>query len=416
MKIVGFSEGARGEYAGIVSVPTILASAAAQGHNAVLVLGGDMPPGKEQFVVSDCSSAQTRREGLGTFGAICVKVVGSRWVFNPAILWRFRKLVKDADFVSLHSLYSFPVLAGYLLARFYGKPYGLWPHGVLAPFQRRISVRKKTVYNRLFADCILRNASVIFFSSQGERDGAADLKLRPPSVIVPDGFDADEFSSLPERGRFRSHFLNGHDGPLVLFLARLHATKGLDLLIEAMRRVVAARPEAQLAIVGPHDPPSFDKQVLEWIKQSGIEDRTVVTGNADAQVRLEAFADADLYVLPSHAESFGFSIFEAMACGVPVLVSETLNYGTELARNGAGLALARTPEAFAEAIVNLIDRPDLRREMGARGRVYARQYPIEKTGEKLAKATESILQRKAFPAEVFPRPGWSVAGTLVKME
>jgi glycosyltransferase involved in cell wall biosynthesis len=404
VKIVGFAEGVRGDSPGIVSIPTILNSTAARGHAVVLLMGGRVNPGKESFVVPDSASALERKEGSGTFGIVCIKA-RSRWRFCPSILWRFSGLVREADFVTLHSLYSFPVLAGYLLARFHRKPYGIWPHGVLAPFQRQIGVHKKWVYNTLFANRILKNASVIFYSAEGEREEAAPLGFRTPSVIVPDGFNAEEFNVLPARGRFRMRFLNGHTGPMVLFLARLNAKKGLDLLIKAMQRVIATRPDTRLAIVGPPDPASFNKQVLQWIRESGIESQTVLPGVAGPQMRLEAFADADVYVLPSYAENFGFSVFEAMACGVPVVVSETLNYASQLARSGAGIALPRVAEKFSAGIVDLIDRPDIRHEMGVCGRLFARQYSLEETGAKVAETIDSIVQRRPLPADLAPMMG-----------
>jgi glycosyltransferase involved in cell wall biosynthesis len=407
MKIVGFAEGARDDCAGLVAVPMILSSTATRGHNVVLVLAGRPIPGRENFVVPNFDSALERKEGFGSFGIVTVDA-RTRWAFSPSMLWRCNKVVRDADFVTLHSLYSFPVLAGYLLARLHGKPYGIWPHGVLAPIQRNISVGKKYIYNKLCADRILRNASVIFYSAQGEREEAANLGLHTPSVIVPDGFNPDEFATLPERGRFRKRFLNGHEGPLVLFLARLHAKKGLDLLIQAMKSVIAERPDARLAIVGPPDPVSFNKQVVRWVKENGIEVQTVVPGVADREMRLEAFADADVYALPSYAENFGFSIFEAMACGVPVVVSENLNYAAEIAQTRAGLAVPRTPQQFSEAILSVLDQPDVRSEMGSCGRLLARKYSLEETGAKVETTLESILRQRPFPPELAPI---SVAGS-----
>jgi len=297
------------------------------------------------------------------------------------------------------------VLAGYLLARFHRKPYGFFPHGVLATFQRKVSVRKKFVYNRLFADRILKNASVIFYSAEGEREEAAALGIHAPSVVIPDGFDAENFSKLPERGAFRKRFLSGHSGPLILFLARLNAKKGLDLLIKAMKRVLTERPDARLAIVGPPDPPSFHKQVMQWLKESDIESETVLTGMADPKLRLVAYADADLFVLPSHAENFGHSIFEAMSCGVPIVVSDTLNFAGVFRESGAGLVLPRTPEAFSNAIVSLIENPDLRLEMGKLGRSCSGRYSLEMTGSKVAAAAESALHRKQFPPDLAPMMG-----------
>jgi len=407
VRIIGFVEGTRSDEPGIVGVPMILKSTAAHGHSVVLLMGGFPSLGSEKFVVSDSDGALLRKEGNGTFGIVNMRA-WTHWRFCPAMLWRYSRLVREADFVTLHSLYSFPVLAGYLLARIHRKPYGIWPHGVLAPFQRQISARKKWGYNKLFGRRILEKASVIFYSAEGEREEAAALALRAPSVVIPDGFDAESFATLPRRGCFRERFLKGHTGPLILFLARLNAKKGIDLLIEAMRRVVAERPEARLAIVGPSDPPSFNNLVLQWVKEAGIESQTVIPGMANSTMRLEAYADADVFALPSHAENFGHSIFEAMACGVPVVVSETLNFAEEISRTGAGLALPRTPEAFSASIIDLIDRPVTRREMGNCGQLLARQYSLEVTGAKVAIAAQSILDRCLFPADLAPMIGASI--------
>ena len=402
MKIVGFVEGARGDSPGIVGVPQILKSTAAQGHEVILLMGGLPSLGSDKYVVRDSQGALERKEGKGKFGIISIKA--SRfWFFCPSILWRFRRLVREADFVTLHSLYSFPVLAGYLLARFHRKPYGISPHGVLAPFQRAVSAHKKWIYNKVFANRILQNASVIFYSAEGEREEASALKLQPPSVLVPDGFDPSEFSSLPERGEFRRRFFDGYKGPLVLFLARLNAKKGLDLLIAAMQRVIAERPDVRLAIVGPPDPISFNKEVLRWVKENGIESQTVLAGAADREMRLQAFADADVYVLPSHAENFGFTIFEAMACGIPVVVSDTLNFASDFARGGVGFVMPRTPEAFSDAIIKLVDQPELRQEMGARGRILVHKYSLDETGAKVAKTVDSIVHQRPFSEDLVPR-------------
>ena len=401
MKIAGFAEGTRGGGPGLVGTIMILKSTAAHGHNVVLLMGGKVTPGRENFIASDADSALALKEGDGSFGIVSVKA-RTHWRFCPSMLWRFSKLVRSSDFVTLHSLYSFPVLAGYLLARLHRKPYGIWPHGVLAPFQRSVSARKKWIYNKLFADRILHNAAVIFYSAEGEREEAAPLRLPTPSVIVPDGFNAEEFADLPARGLFRARFLNGHTGPLVLFLARLNAKKGLDLLIRAMGRVIAEKPDVRLAIVGPPDPPSFNREVLQWVKKNGIESQTSLPGMADPQMRLEAYADSDLFVLPSHAENFGNSIFEAMASGIPVVVSDTLNYAAEFAKSGAGLAVPRTAEDFFTAIMKLLDQPEARSEMGTCGRVCARRYSLEETGAKIAKTIESVLLRRPFPDDLVP--------------
>ncbi len=243
----------------------------------------------------------------------------------------------------------------------------------------------------------------MFFSAEGERDETSALNLRVPSVIVPDGFDSAEFSVLPPRGRFRERFLGGHDGPLILFLARVNAKKGIDVLIAAMKEVVDRHPDARLAVVGPPDPASFGKQVEQWIADSGISSCIVDPGAADHSMRLEAFTDADIYALPSHAENFGFSVFEAMACGVPVVVSETINYAHEIAQSGAGLSVPRNPEEVSAAIIRLLEDEKLRRSMGDRGKILAKKYSLEETGRKIAATIQAVVNRSPIPENVAPR-------------
>lgn len=401
MKVLSFVEGANPHKGGLglVGVPMIAKSLADRGHEEVLVIGGRINPGRESFVQPDVDSASKQRSGLGRFGIVTF-VAWERWAFAPAILWRLRRYAREADFITLHSLYSFPVLAGYLLARLYRKPYGLWPHGVLLPAQRRISVGKKKIYDWLIARRIISQASALFFAARGEREEAYKLGLTPPSVVIPHGFDAREFERLPPRGQFRVKYLDGHEGPLLLYLSRLNAKKGLDLLVKAFALVINQMPNTRLAIVGSGDPPGFESEVKGWLREHSVENRTVMPGLLVGQERLQAFADADVFVFPSEAENFGFAMFEAMASCIPVVVSDTLDYSGEVQRYEAGLVMERKPQAFASAIVRLLNDRYLRKRMGENGLQLVRAYSWENCGERIERVIQCILQGQALPPDL----------------
>jgi len=413
MTIISFVEGAAAARGGmgIVGVPAILRSVAIRGHHAALILAGPVNPRQKEYVVPDVPGALRRQDGAGAFGIVNFSARPT-WAFAPSILWRVRQKVRAADIITLHSLYSFPVFAGYLLARWYRKPYAIWPHGVLAPFQRRVSKGRKWLYDRLVARRILNHASVLLYSAAGEREEVQDLSLQPPSVVVADGLDSGDYANLPPRGQFRTKRLAGHEGPLVAFLARLNVKKGLDLLLKSMALVLKAFPEARLAIVGPPDPPTFENQVRRWIEDTGVGSQTVVTGMVTHQEKLELLADADVFVLPSEAENFGHSVFEAMASGIPVVVSDALNYAQEIARAGAGFASRRDPPSFAARIGELLADSALRNVMGAKGKVFARGYSSEQTGETLETIFRAIIERRPLPSAAVqppaPRTGLSI--------
>jgi glycosyltransferase involved in cell wall biosynthesis len=187
---------------------------------------------------------------------------------------------------------------------------------------------------------------------------------------------------------------------MLLFLARLNAKKGLDILLQTMARVAARCPDVRLAIVGPPDPPSYEEKVHQWISENHVETTAILTGRVTPAGRLEALADADIFVLPSEAENFGFSVFEAMASRVPVVVSDTLNYAEEIQNSGAGFSVPRDPDRFAEAIFRLLDNPELRREMGAKGLEMALRFSSEATGGNVERVLNSIVNALPLPADL----------------
>lgn len=401
MTVIGFMEGTHPSKGGLglVGVPTILRGLAGRGHRVALVTSGGCTPGREHFLTGGLEEALKRGEGAGNFGMVTFKSVGA-WGFSPRMLWKTSRYVRNSDFVSLHSLYSFPVLVGYLLAKLHGVPYGLWPHGVLANVQRRVSARRKRIYDALIGRSILRDADVLFFSATGERIDSTAVGLISPSVIIPDGIDLSEFTMLPPRGGFRNKYLRGYQGPLVISVGRLNSKKGLDLLIESMAKVMKHRSDVRLAIIGPPDPVDYLERVMCRVRDCQIESSTVVTGAIDPREKLEAVVDADLFVSASEAENFGFSIFEAMACEKAVVVSDTIDYASEISRSGAGFAVQRDVMSFASSIVKLLADHNLREAMGKHGRQLAGRYSWVSTGAKLERAIRSVLDRRPLPSDL----------------
>ncbi|TFG50745.1 MAG: glycosyltransferase [Candidatus Brocadiia bacterium] len=407
MKIFSFVEGAnpRKGGLGLVGVPWIAKSVAERGHQVVLNIAGYPNPGTEKWVQPDVRTALECKMGAGKYGIVTYPCIIQRWAFSPAMLRAYLPYIRDVDFIILHSTYSFPVLVGYLLARRFHKPYGLWPHGIFAPIQRQISGRKKKIYNGLIARAIMDNASVLFYSAKGEREEADSLNFKAPSVIVPHGLNFDDFVSLPPRGTFRSRYMAGHSGPLVLFLSRINQKKGLDILARAFALVLERLPNARLAIVGSSDPPQFEDRAMSWIKESGISDFVVMPGLLVGEDKMQAFADADVFVLPSQAENFGFAVFEAMASRIPVVISDTLDYAKEVDSHQAGISVPRNPQAFANAIVRILTDKDLHRELGQNGFSLARTYSWDKTGERVERTIECILRGEPLPPDLIMQEG-----------
>lgn len=398
--MLGFCEGARADSGGIglIGVPGIHAALAARGHRDALAIAGDPMPSAKSMLTSRLDSVFDS-DAESASGAVTFPAFG-RWCFAPGMYHGAARAASRADFLTMHSIFSYPVLVGYLLARRFRKPYGVWPHGVLAPIQRQVSSGKKAVYNALISRRILDSAAVLFFSAPGEREEARDLGFTAPSLVIPHGIDVAQFAEPPEPDLFRRKYLAGHRGPVVLYLGRLNAKKGIDSLIAAMAHVLREEPGAKLVIAGGPDPPAFAENVARWIRAAGVEEATVVTGILDESDKRAAFADCDVFVMPSIAENFGFSMFEAMACRRAVVCSDTINYADEVRRHDAGLVVPRTPEAIAGAVVRLLRDPEYRAGVANRGFALANKYSWNACGERLETTIQCILTKRPFPSEL----------------
>jgi glycosyltransferase involved in cell wall biosynthesis len=402
VNVLGFCEGAREDAGGIglIGVPGIHRALADRGHRDALVVGGRPMPSAEPLLKKSFQEIFCSPDPKAT-GVVSFPAYG-HWYFSPAMYRATAPWVDKTDFLTMHSVFSYPVLVGYMLARRFRKPYGVWPHGVFAPVQRRVSPGKKALYGLAVSQRILRSASILFYSAEGEREEAKGLGLTAPSLIIPHGIDVKQFAALPSPGTFRSKYLAGHRGPLILYLGRLNTKKGLDLLVASMARVVGDMPGAKLAIAGGGHPLEFADEVKGWIRSAGIGESCVMTGILDETDKRAALADCDVFVLPSEAENFGFSMFEAMACRRPVVCSDTINYANEVSQRDAGIAVPRNADAMSRAILELLREEHRRRTVGGNGLALAADYSWESCGKRVEAAIESILAQRPFPLTLRP--------------
>jgi glycosyltransferase involved in cell wall biosynthesis len=290
-------------------------------------------------------------------------------------LWRWaRDSLNKFDLVHIHGLYRFPPTYCARQARQQGIPYIITPHGALDPYlytKSSTSLGLKRLYEHWLDLPNLHNASAIHYTAEDERRLAAFLDLRSPSFVVPIGVDFTPFEHLPKPGPFRATLGVGTD-PLVLFLGRLHHKKGLDVLIPAFDQVRRDLPHARLAIVGPAND-GYNDQVRAWVRAHGLERAVEFVEFLTGQDLVQAYVDADIFVLPSYTENFGLTVVEAMASGLPVIISRHVNIHHEVAADGAGLVTECNPDAMARAILGLLNDPDRCRQMGESGRRAARR-------------------------------------------
>ena len=304
-----------------------------------------------------------------------------------------RALRADAgkfDLMHLHSLYMYHDRAGAAAARRAGIPYIVRPHGTLDPYIFKRRRTRKAIFEWWFQNRVLEQAAALHYTTEDEWRLAAPVSRNPHGFVVPNGLDTDEFADLPEKGAFRAKHPEIGNRPIVLFLGRLNFKKGLDLLAPAFGRVLAAGHDAHLVIAGPDD--DMAEKTRGWLAAADALDRTTFTGMITGDDKLAALVDASMFVLPSYSENFGIAVAEAMACGLPVIISYAVYFLQEDESAEAGLVGPCDIDITARNIMQILDNPARASEMGANGiRLVRDRYSWDGIAPTLEKAYEDVL-------------------------
>lgn len=296
-------------------------------------------------------------------------VVFAPLLLSPAMGRWLAGSLNGFDIVHIHGLYRFPPTYAAWQARRQGVPYIIRAHGSLDPYLYDKSSRSlwvKRLYERWFDLPNLRAAGAIHYTAEKERERAAFLKVRAPSFVVPNGLHWDRYRELPARGALRARWGLG-EAPLVLFLGRLHAVKGLELLIPAFDALRQRVPGVQLVIAGPEND-DYGQQVRGWVRERALDAAVHFVGSLHGAAVLQAYVDADVFALPSYTESFGMTVIEALACALPVVISDQVNIHAEVSSAGAGLVTSCDANEVTAALELLLCDADRRRAMGDAGR------------------------------------------------
>lgn len=271
---------------------------------------------------------------------------------SPDMLIRLPRFVASADLVHLTATYSFPTLPVLALARIFGRPVVWSLRGAVQATAEWPASPNRWIKRRFedFARLLAPRRMVLHVTSQAELE-ASSARLRGYTcAMIPNSVDIPDV--LPGRvwrpdGKTR-----------LLFLSRLHEKKGIEVLIDVVRHL----PQGfELNICGTGDP----DYVAALRARADDDPRIIFSGEVTGQAKEDAFAVADIFVLPSFSENFGIAIAEALARAVPV-VTTVFTPWSELEEKGAGRNIHPKTDELRQTLLDLVNA-DLA-AMGAKGR------------------------------------------------
>jgi glycosyltransferase involved in cell wall biosynthesis len=273
--------------------------------------------------------------------------------------------VSDFDLLHIHALFSFAAIPASYWATRRGVPYIVRPLGTLNEWgmtHRRPWLKRASF--RLLESRILKHAALVHYTSDQERHEATTLGVAGASAVIPNGLPD---SSTCLSGAFRRRYPQLHKRRIILFLSRLDQKKGLDLLLRAFADLRRKAPDAILVIAGGGRD-DFTQELKAEARTLGIGEDVLWTGFLTGEDKQAAFADAVMYVLPSHSENFGIAVAEAMAAGLPVVVSNQVGIHNDIAEAAAGLVVRCEVGDLAQTMLRLLNDPALGVSMGRKGK------------------------------------------------
>lgn len=271
-----------------------------------------------------------------------------------------------------------------------GIPYVIAPRGMLEPWSLKQKWFKKRIARWLYQDKDLRCAAALHATAESEADQFRKLGFKNPIIVSPNGVNVPKNFSRVDRVEKKR----------VLFVSRMHPKKGVLELVEAWGQVVSAGVEKWRSwevelvyTVSGESEKEYEAKVKEKVMELGLEDQFIFTGALNDEEKWEAYARADLFVLPTYSENFGIVVAEALYAGVPVITTKGTPW-QELEARKCGWWVDIGIKPLAEALRVSMSLDDaMRREMGVRGRKLAEEkYTWEAVVKAMLKGYYKILK------------------------
>ncbi|WNZ43379.1 glycosyltransferase [Leptolyngbya boryana CZ1] len=308
-------------------------------------------------------------------------------------LWLWQH-IREYDLLHIHAVFSYPSAIAMKIANLAKVPYIIRPLGSLAQWSLQQGAQKKQLYLRLIQQEI-QQANALHFTSTQEQQEATASGLAFSSFVLPHGLTLPP--SRPDAKTQLRDWLNlPAEDPVILFLSRLHPKKGLDALIAALGQLSNQR--FQFVVAG-RGTPEYEAELHQQLQAARIQDRTHCVGFVSGDRKHLLLQGSDLFALPSHSENFGIAVLEAMAAGLPVLITPEVALADLVHSEQLGWVASQSPSELAHAIQTCLTTPRIAQSMGERaGQLVRSQFTWQSTIQQLIHHYQTFVQPSSIPA------------------
>lgn len=363
----------------------------AQGVDAAIVTTDDDGPNRLEIETNEWIEYQGLPVRFFRRSSLNINSI-KEFSFSSALAVWLERNIASYDLIHVHAIFSFPATVAMALARRHRIPYIVRPLGQLCTWSLEQSALKKKLYLKLIEKANLSSSSGLHLTSEQERREVNQLPFASSTFVNPHGLD---FPPPLENARqkLRTQLNLPEDETVILFLSRIHPKKGLDYLISALSRSI--NHSFTFVLAGSGDP-TYEAEVRSMLKESRLDARTILPGFVKGKRKDLLLQGADLYVLTSHSENFGVAVLEALAAGLPALVTPGVALSDEIQSHHFGYVTQLDKDAITATLERYFLDPKAAISMGKRAQQFTLEnYTWKRNAENLIQAYQAVLRERS---------------------
>lgn len=309
-------------------------------------------------------------------------------IISPGAIKIIKDNVATFDIIHFHDYRtSVSAITAYYAMK-YKIPFVIQAHGSLCTYFQKKEFKK--IFDYIIGHNMLKRASKLIALSDTESDQYKNMNIENNKIeIVPNGIHIVDYKDLCNKGEFRKKYSIKDNEKIILYVGRLHKSKGLDLLIETMMLISKKLDNVKLIMVGPDD--GYRLELENMIRGFRIDDMILFTDFVSKKEKMDIYMDADVFITPKFS-GFPITFIEACSFGIPII---TTDHGDKFAwlHNKVGYVVGYDKEQLCNATIKILTDDILRDVFGNEGRRLVKaKFGWNNIIEKLEKTYDDCVQ------------------------
>ena len=260
------------------------------------------------------------------------------------------------------------------IARSAGVPYCVSTRGTLDEWAMSQKSIKKKIFMSLVGRRLLEGAAFVHCTAEGERLQSERWYPRGRTVVIPNLLNMADYDCLPATAVAEDEFGIPASAHVLLFLSRIHPGKGLEFVIQALPSVLEKHPDALLLVAGDGTT-AYLSQIRALIDSLNLSRSVRLVGFVSGVVKTALMCRSSVFLLPSSHENFGNAVFQAAACGTPVVITRQVETWRELWLGRVARVVHQDPWEIGAVINDELGMdPDQRNAQSERVRAWTRGF------------------------------------------